>query len=106
MLIDKLIQIGFKEVDHDLNGEWIKYEYHPTYLKHNHHFTLYISSSNREKIVLETANYALDMMQKSGKFSNSVFEYLYDQPVEYIDSIVNDVFKIELRNSKIDGICS
>lgn len=106
-MLNRFIEIGFKQSKPEIwvgAGWCIEYTYYPDYLVDNH-FTLVTFS--RESGITEKTEYRLYIHNNdNGKYISSIFQLSYDLEwnKNYLDSLFNETFKMELRDLKLNSI--
>jgi hypothetical protein len=109
MFLNKFLQIGFKQSKPETwsgAGWGMEFTYYPDYLGDNH-YTLVTFTHGKDAGIRENTEYRLYIHRNlDGKFIDSPFQLSYttDWNKNYLDNKFNEIFKFELRDSKIIDI--
>jgi hypothetical protein len=106
MFINRFLDIGFKQSKPETwtgTGWGMDFTYYPDYLDENH-YTLVTFTHGSESGIRENTKYRLYIHRNSdGKYVDIKFDISYttDWNKNYLDTKFNELFKFELRDSKL-----
>lgn len=106
MFLNRFLEIGFEQSKPEtwFGAGWGReYAYYPDYLGENH-YTLVTFTHGKEDGIKNTTEYRLYIHRNlDGKFVDSPFQLSYDRDwsKNYLDNKFNEIFKFELRDSKL-----
>ena len=105
--LDRFLEIGFKQSKPELwtgAGWGREYIYSPNYFT-DRHYTLVTFTYGEEAGIRDNTEYRLYLHADfDGRFIDAKFQSSYDRSKKYLDDKFDEIFKLELRNIKLNRL--